>query len=216
MEEAEADFLAEPCCDAYETHDGLMVATVSTFKAADLKFKTAASSALTHGFHYASGPFSTRPARTTAVPAAPHRNKIYYGSASTECESIADPGTLGARAIAGYQRRDRFFAPLVRIVLSRLLGWRYDGLEPARQLVAELLTAEIMLPFARAVAGYWIDLSGLRMGGKRPRRRKCTHEQKDTSEHGEIDRELHGGRAVAIPDQGMKSATENAGVGQDQ
>src|SRR5215472_14872244 len=141
--------------------------------------------------------------------------KSTYGSASTECESIADPGTLGARAIAGYQRRDRLFAPLVRIVLSRLLGWRYDGLQPARQLVAELLMAEIMMPFARAVAGYWIDLSGLRMGGKRPRRRKCTHEQKDTSEHGEIDRELHGGRAVAIPDQGMKGATDNAGVGQE-
>ena len=66
MEEAEADFLPEPCCDAYETHDGLMVAMVSTFKGADLKFKTAASSAVTHRFHYASGAFSTRPARTTA------------------------------------------------------------------------------------------------------------------------------------------------------
>jgi hypothetical protein len=44
---AEADFLAEPYrgSDAYETHDGLMVAMVSTFKGADLKFKTAASSA---------------------------------------------------------------------------------------------------------------------------------------------------------------------------
>lgn len=38
---AEADFLAEPYkgSDAYETHDGLMVAMVSTFKGADLKFK---------------------------------------------------------------------------------------------------------------------------------------------------------------------------------
>ena len=44
---AEAEFLAEPYrgSDAYETHDGLMVAMVSTFKGADLKFKTAASSA---------------------------------------------------------------------------------------------------------------------------------------------------------------------------
>jgi hypothetical protein len=43
---AEADFLAEPYrgSDAYETHDGLMVAMVSTFKGTDLKFKTAASS----------------------------------------------------------------------------------------------------------------------------------------------------------------------------
>ena len=38
---AEADFLTEPYkgSDAYETHDGLMVATVSTFKGADLKLK---------------------------------------------------------------------------------------------------------------------------------------------------------------------------------
>jgi ketosteroid isomerase-like protein len=38
---AEADFLAEPYkgSDAYETHDGLMVAMVSTFKGADLKIK---------------------------------------------------------------------------------------------------------------------------------------------------------------------------------
>jgi hypothetical protein len=38
---AEADFLAEPYkgSDAYETHDGLMVAMVSTFKGADLKMK---------------------------------------------------------------------------------------------------------------------------------------------------------------------------------
>jgi hypothetical protein len=43
---AEAEFLAEPYrgSDAYETHDGLMVAMVSTFKGADLKVKTAASS----------------------------------------------------------------------------------------------------------------------------------------------------------------------------
>jgi hypothetical protein len=38
---AEADFLAEPYkgSDAYETHDGLMAAMVSTFKGADLKMK---------------------------------------------------------------------------------------------------------------------------------------------------------------------------------
>ena len=38
---AEAEFLAEPYkgSDAYETHDGLMVAMVSTFKGADLKVK---------------------------------------------------------------------------------------------------------------------------------------------------------------------------------
>ena len=38
---AEADFLSEPYkgSDAYETHDGLMVAMVSTFKGSDLKLK---------------------------------------------------------------------------------------------------------------------------------------------------------------------------------
>jgi hypothetical protein len=38
---AEAEFLTEPYkgSDAYETHDGLIVATVSTFKGADLKLK---------------------------------------------------------------------------------------------------------------------------------------------------------------------------------
>jgi hypothetical protein len=38
---AEADFLVEPYkgSDAYETHDGLMVAMVSTFKGSDLKMK---------------------------------------------------------------------------------------------------------------------------------------------------------------------------------
>jgi deazaflavin-dependent oxidoreductase (nitroreductase family) len=44
-----------------------------------------------------------------------------------------------ARALAGYERRNRLLAPIVRIVLSRLLGWRYDGSERARrQVVAEL------------------------------------------------------------------------------
>jgi len=39
---AEADFLAEPYkgSDAYETHDGLMVAMVSTFRGSDLKMKS--------------------------------------------------------------------------------------------------------------------------------------------------------------------------------
>jgi hypothetical protein len=38
---AEADFLTEPYkgSDAYETHDGLMAAMVSTFKGSDLKLK---------------------------------------------------------------------------------------------------------------------------------------------------------------------------------
>jgi len=43
------------------------------------------------------------------------------------------------RVLAGYERRNRLLAPIVRVVLSHLLGWRYDGSERARrQAVAEL------------------------------------------------------------------------------
>ncbi len=41
--------------------------------------------------------------------------------------------------LAAYEGRNRVVAPLVRAVLSRLVGWRYDGSESARRaLVHEL------------------------------------------------------------------------------
>ena len=41
--------------------------------------------------------------------------------------------------ITGYERRHRLLAPVVRAVLSRLLGWQYDSSEHARRrLVAQL------------------------------------------------------------------------------
>jgi hypothetical protein len=41
--------------------------------------------------------------------------------------------------IAAYERRNWFFAGAVRVVLSRLLGWPYDGSEGVRrQLVTQL------------------------------------------------------------------------------
>jgi deazaflavin-dependent oxidoreductase (nitroreductase family) len=47
--------------------------------------------------------------------------------------------TEAARALLGYQRRNRLIAPLIRRVLSRFLGWRYDGSEQhARRLAAQL------------------------------------------------------------------------------
>jgi deazaflavin-dependent oxidoreductase (nitroreductase family) len=43
------------------------------------------------------------------------------------------------RVITGYERRNRLIAPIIRAVLSRLLGWRYDGSNRARRrLVAKL------------------------------------------------------------------------------
>jgi deazaflavin-dependent oxidoreductase (nitroreductase family) len=44
-----------------------------------------------------------------------------------------------SEALADYERRNRWLAPIVRWVLSRLVGWRYDGSEGARRrLVTEL------------------------------------------------------------------------------
>jgi deazaflavin-dependent oxidoreductase (nitroreductase family) len=43
------------------------------------------------------------------------------------------------RAIAGYERRNRLIAPIVRWEFSRILGWRYDGSQEARsRLVRQL------------------------------------------------------------------------------
>lgn len=42
-------------------------------------------------------------------------------------------------ALAAYERRNRWLAPVVRRVLSRLVGWDYDGSTAARgRLVSEL------------------------------------------------------------------------------
>lgn len=41
-----------------------------------------------------------------------------------------------ADVLGRYERHHRLLAPLVRLVLSRLLGWRYDGSRDARLQVA--------------------------------------------------------------------------------
>ncbi len=44
-----------------------------------------------------------------------------------------------ARVVAAYERRHRLATPLIRAVLTRLLGWRYDGSAAARRrLVTQL------------------------------------------------------------------------------
>jgi hypothetical protein len=44
-----------------------------------------------------------------------------------------------AAVLAGYERRNRYIAPVVRRLLSWLVGWRYDGTEAQRlRLVEEL------------------------------------------------------------------------------
>jgi deazaflavin-dependent oxidoreductase (nitroreductase family) len=41
--------------------------------------------------------------------------------------------------LGDYQRRNRLIAPIIRLVLSRLLGWRYDGSEGDRRRLAAQL-----------------------------------------------------------------------------
>lgn len=49
------------------------------------------------------------------------------------------PPDEAAEVFAAYERRNRAFAPAMRFVLSRLLGWRYDGGPQARaRLTAQL------------------------------------------------------------------------------
>jgi deazaflavin-dependent oxidoreductase (nitroreductase family) len=44
-----------------------------------------------------------------------------------------------AAVLAEYERRNRYVAPVIRRVLSWLVGWRYDGTQASRQrLVSEL------------------------------------------------------------------------------
>jgi hypothetical protein len=48
-------------------------------------------------------------------------------------------GDKATTLLADYERRTRYLAPLIRRLLSWLVGWRYDGTESARErLVAEL------------------------------------------------------------------------------
>jgi deazaflavin-dependent oxidoreductase (nitroreductase family) len=47
--------------------------------------------------------------------------------------------TEAAGALAGYERRNRLIAPIVRLALGWLAGWPYDGSEAARaRLVRQL------------------------------------------------------------------------------
>lgn len=57
-----------------------------------------------------------------------------------------------AGVLAAYERRNRLVAPLVRLVLTRLLGWRYDGSEQARARLTATLPFVAFRPVAPAIA----------------------------------------------------------------
>jgi deazaflavin-dependent oxidoreductase (nitroreductase family) len=54
-------------------------------------------------------------------------------------------------ALAGYEHRHRLLAPLVRRVLSRLLGWRYDGSDAARRRAVAALPLVAFRPRGAAL-----------------------------------------------------------------
>ena len=56
---------------------------------------------------------------------------------------------------ADYERRNRLVAPLVRAVVSRLVGWRYDGTPASRRRVVEQLP---LVGFRPRTAG--LDVAG--------------------------------------------------------
>ncbi|MGH7041713.1 MAG: nitroreductase family deazaflavin-dependent oxidoreductase [Acetobacteraceae bacterium] len=56
------------------------------------------------------------------------------------------------RVIAAYERGNRLAAPLVRLVLSRLLGWHYDGSDDERRR----LVAQLPLVAFQPRAGDWL------------------------------------------------------------
>jgi len=51
---------------------------------------------------------------------------------------VLAPGEAAA-VLADYERRNRLIAPVVRRVISGLVGWRYDGSPEARRRVVEQL-----------------------------------------------------------------------------
>ncbi len=56
------------------------------------------------------------------------------------------------RVFAEYEHRNRLVAPIVRAVLSRLLGWRYDGTPAARRRAVGQLTLVAFRPSEAAQA----------------------------------------------------------------
>ena len=52
-------------------------------------------------------------------------------------------------ALTEYERRNRWITPLIRRVLSWLVGWRYDGSDSARQQLARQLPIVAFRPVTK-------------------------------------------------------------------
>jgi deazaflavin-dependent oxidoreductase (nitroreductase family) len=73
------------------------------------------------------------------IEAAPDSEVVVVGSTRfTATHRFLDQNEA-ENVIAGYERRNRLIAPIIRTVLSRLLGWTYDGSERSRRQLADEL-----------------------------------------------------------------------------
>lgn len=67
------------------------------------------------------------------------RAEISIGHESFPASFRMVPVDEAVRILADYERRNRLAAPVIRWVLGRLLGWRYDGTPAARRRAVEAL-----------------------------------------------------------------------------
>jgi len=75
--------------------------------------------------------------------------EISIGRSSFTATHRIVPVEEAIAVFAAYERRNRLARPVVRAVLSRLLGWRYDGTDSARRKAAEQLPSVAFRPSSR-------------------------------------------------------------------
>ncbi|MGE0257206.1 MAG: nitroreductase family deazaflavin-dependent oxidoreductase [Alphaproteobacteria bacterium] len=73
------------------------------------------------------------------IEARPDAEEVMIGRSRFAASHRVLAADEAVRVVAGYERRNRFVAPVVRFVLSRLLGWPYHGTESERRLLAAQL-----------------------------------------------------------------------------
>jgi deazaflavin-dependent oxidoreductase (nitroreductase family) len=74
--------------------------------------------------------------------------EVRIGRARFEPDVRVLPAAEAIAVLADYERRARLAAPLVRAVLGRLVGFRYDGSSEGRQRLAEALAFIALAPGA--------------------------------------------------------------------
>ncbi len=72
------------------------------------------------------------------IEATPDSEVVIGSQRFVATHRILDEGEA-VRVFRGYEQRNRFIAPIVCWVLSRLVGWRYDGSENDRRRLVEQL-----------------------------------------------------------------------------